>query len=183
MNWYVVNSYSGQELSVQKLFEAFRDGSDAEGLAFKGRVGEVRVPTHDVTSMSGGRRRVTKSKNFPGYVLVEADMDQSLMNALATIPGVIRFLSDRHGKPEPLSQEEVNRILGVGDENGPSDGGVVIDPYVKGDTVRIKAGPFKDFDGNVEDVQTEKCKLKVMVSVFGRSTPVELGFDQVERLS
>jgi transcriptional antiterminator NusG len=105
------------------------------------------------------------------------------MNALATIPGVIRFLSDRHGKPEPLSQEEVNRILGVGDENGPSDGSVVIDPYVKGDTVRIKAGPFKDFDGNVEDVQTEKCKLKVMVSVFGRSTPVELGFDQVERLS
>ena len=91
MNWYVVNSYSGQELSVQKLIEAFRDGSDAEGLAFKGRVGEVRVPTHDVTSMSGGRRRVTKSKNFPGYVLVEADMDQSLMNALATIPGVIQI--------------------------------------------------------------------------------------------
>ena len=182
MNWYVVNSYSGQELGVQKLIEAFRDGSDAEGLGFKCRIGEVRVPMHEVASMSGGRRRVTKSKNFPGYVLVEADMDQALMVALSGIPGVMRFLCD-HGKPVPLEQDEVARILGTGDENGSFGEAVAVDPYVKGDKVRIKAGPFKDFDGNVEDVQTEKCKLKVMVSVFGRSTPVELGFDQVERLS
>lgn len=182
MNWYVVNSYSGQELNVQKLIEAFRDGSDAEGLGFKGRVGEVRVPMHETATMSGGRRRVTKSKNFPGYVLVEADMDQSLMNALSGIPGVMRFLCD-HGKPVALEPEEINRILGIGEEESASGAGELIDPYVKGDKVRIKAGPFKDFDGSVEDVQTEKCKLKVMVSVFGRSTPVELGFDQVERLS
>lgn len=177
MNWYVVQAFSGQELHVQKRILAL-----AESAEMRDRIGQVLVPMQETITVSGGKKRSQLRKLVPGYVYVELEMDEVVNTAIASVPGVMGFLGNAN-RPEPLSQAEVDRLLGVENSEAGGEGGVIEIPFSAGDAVRIKSGPFMNFDGTVEEVQPEKGKLKVMVSVFGRFTPVELGFDQVDGLS
>jgi transcriptional antiterminator NusG len=175
MKWYVVHTYAGQELTVKANIELLvqrRNLTDS--------IQQVMVPLQEVVSISRGKKRTTQKKHFPSYVLIEMEMNKDTMHYITEIPGVTNFIGF-DGKPQAIRKSEVDRLLGVGIEEDEKVGAIEI-PYAVGEVVRIKAGPFKDFDGNVEEIYPDKGKLKVMVSVFGRSTPVELAFTQVEGL-
>jgi transcriptional antiterminator NusG len=174
--WYVVHTYSGQELAVQKYIEML-----VEREQLQSQIGTVLVPTQEVVTISGGKKRSHTKKFFPSYILIEMEMNDDTMHYVTNIPGVTHFVGS-NGKAESILPEEVNRLLGVTEGEEKLGGDVIEIPFRVGEAVRIKAGPFKDFDGTVEEINPEKGKLKVMVSVFGRSTPVELGFTQVEGL-
>jgi len=175
MQWYAVNTYSGQELVVKKRIEQM-----VEREKLSDRIGRVLVPSQEYIVVKDGKRRTTRSNLFPSYVIVEMDLDSQTQYLITSIPGVTRFVGEGN-EPHPLRKSEVSRLLGIV-ENKDEIPEVVI-PYAAGDNVRIKEGPFKDFIGTVEEVNTERRKLKVMVSVFGRFTPVELGFSQVEAVN
>lgn len=174
MKWYVVHTYSGQENSVKKHLEMMLE---REGLS--DQFGQILVPYQDVVSVARGKKVTRKRKNFPSYILIEMEMNKDTQHLVTIIPGVTHFVGT--GKPQAIRRSEVERLLG---ENDPEvkEQQVLEIPFMVGDVVRIKDGPFKDFDGGVEEVHPEKGKLKVMVSVFGRSTPVELAFMQVESI-
>jgi transcriptional antiterminator NusG len=175
MKWYVVHTFSGQEISVQKHIEMM---IEREGL--QSMINQVLVPTQEVVTVTGGKKVSRTRKFFPSYIIIEMDLNKDTMHYITDIPGVTHFVG-ANGKAQTLKKAEVDRLLG---NNGPEEelNSMVEIPYSIGESVRIKDGPFKDFDGTVEEINTEKGKLKVMVSVFGRSTPVELGFTQVEGL-
>ena len=176
MKWYVVHTYSGQENNVKKHLEM-----QIEREALQDSFGQVLVPSQEVVNVSRGRKVTRNKKFFPSYIMVEMDMmEKAAQHLVTTIPGVTHFLGE--GKPQAIRKSEVERLLGQVSSGIQTMNAEDI-PYVIGDVVKIKEGPFKDFDGNVEEVNTEKGKLKVMVSVFGRSTPVELSFRQVEAIS
>jgi transcriptional antiterminator NusG len=175
MKWYVVHTYSGQENNVKKHIDMMVEREDLAD-----QVGRVLVPSQDVINVARGRKVTRNRKFFPSYILIEMEINKTTMHLVTDIPGVTHFLGNGN-TPQAIRRSEVERLLGQVDPDQ-ADEQVVDVPYVIGDSVRIKEGPFKDFDGSVEDVNTEKGKLKVMVSVFGRSTPVELGFNQVEGL-
>lgn len=172
MNWYALNTYSGQELQVQSRIQQM---VEREGLQDK--IGRVLVPSQEYIKVKDGKRKTIKSNMFPSYVMIEMELDRHTQYMVTSIQGVVRFMGEGH-TAHPLRKSEVERLLGVVDNENEIPEIEV--PYVAGDSVRIKEGPFKDFVGSVEDVDTDKRKLKAMVSVFGRSTPVELGFNQVE---
>lgn len=140
--------------------------------------GHILVPSQDVVNVSRGRKVTRNRKFFPSYIIIEMEVNKDTMHLVTNIPGVTHFLGEGN-KPQAIRKSEVERLMGQVDPQNQEIEPMDI-PYVVGDSVRIKEGPFKDFDGNVEEVNTEKGKLKVMVSVFGRSTPVELNFVQVE---
>lgn len=172
LRWYVVHTYSGQEGKVKSHLEML---VEREGL--QRYFGRLLLPMQEVTSVQKGKKTTRDRKFYPSYLLVEMVMNKDSMHKVTDIPGVTHFVGV--GKPQPLRRSEVERILGQ--ETGPAqESGAVEIPYNPGEKVRIKDGPFKDFDGIVEEINAEKGKLKVMVSVFGRSTPVELDFMQVE---
>lgn len=170
--WYVVHTYSGQEGKVKQHLEALVDKNSMQDL-----FGNILLPTREVTTVQKGKKTTRDKKFYPSYLLVEMEMNKDTMHYVTDIPGVTHFVGV--GKPQPLRKSEVDRILG---QSGPetTETGVVEIPFNNGEKVRIKDGPFKDFDGVVEEINPEKGKLKVMVSVFGRSTPVELDFGQVD---
>ena len=170
--WYVVHTYSGQEGKVKQHLEAL---VDKNGL--KDSFGQILLPTREVTTVQKGKKTTRDKKFYPSYLLVEMEMTKDTMHYVTDIPGVTHFVGV--GKPQPLRKSEVDRILGQTTVET-TDTGVVEIPFTSGEKVRIKDGPFKDFDGVVEEINPEKGKLKVMVSVFGRSTPVELDFVQVD---
>jgi len=176
MKWYVVHTYSGQENSVQQHIEMMIEREGIQNL-----FGSVRVPQQDVVSVTRGRKVSRSRKLLPSYILIEMEMNRDTMHLITDIPGVTHFVGVDN-KPQALRKGEVERMLGTEFETDKASSEVVEIPYVVGEAVRIKTGPFKDFDGVIENIDTEKGKLKVMVSVFGRSTPVELGFTQVEGL-
>jgi transcription termination/antitermination protein NusG len=176
MKWYVVHTYSGQENSVKKHLEMVIEREGAAEL-----FGHILVPSQDVVNVSRGKKVTRNRKFFPSYIVIEMEMNKQGHHIVTNIPGVTHFLGDLN-KPQAIRKSEVDRLLGQVDSTEQALTAEDI-PYVVGNIVRIKEGPFKDFDGNVEDVNIEKGKLKVMVSVFGRSTPVELGFRQVELVS
>lgn len=172
--WYIVHAYSGKENSVIKSLE---ERIRMHGLQHK--FGEMRVPTEEVVEMRGGQKRKSERKFFPGYVLVEMEMDDETWHLVRRAPGVLGFIGSKSDKPTPLTEKEVNAILqrvqeGV-DKPRPK---ILFEP---GEVVRIIEGPFADFDGVVEDVNYEKSRLRVSVLIFGRSTPVELEFSQVQK--
>jgi transcriptional antiterminator NusG len=175
MKWYVVHTYSGQENNVKKHLEII---VSREGL--QDQIGHILVPSQDVVSVSRGKKINRNRKFFPSYIIVEMEMNKDTMHLVTDIPGVTHFVGTDN-KPQAIRKSEVERLLGQVNP-GNAEEKILEIPFLIGDSVRIKDGPFKDFDGSVEDVNTEKGKLKVMVSVFGRSTPVELGFMQVEAL-
>jgi transcriptional antiterminator NusG len=171
--WYIVHTYSGFEDRVKESLE-----QRIEALAMTGFFGEVRIPTETVVEMKGGKKREVQRKFFPGYILVEMDMSDDAWHLVKNTPKVTGFVGTGK-KPTPLTQDEVDSILNqvVSTQEKPKPKHV----YEHGESVRIIDGPFTNFTGVVEEVNLDRNTLKVMVTIFGRSTPVELDFLQVTR--
>ena len=172
--WYVLRAISGKEAKVKEYLEADLKNSDLGEY-----VSQVLIPTEKVYQVRNGKKIVKERSYLPGYVLVEAALVGEVAHHLRNTPNVIGFLGGSE-KPVPLRQSEVNRILGTVDELQETGEELNI-PYVVGETVKVTFGPFSGFSGIIEEVNSEKKKLKVMVKIFGRKTPLELGFMQVEK--
>ena len=172
--WYIIHTQTGQELKVKSALE----GKIQQGLD-GGRIGTVLVPTERVTEVRGGKKRISERKFFPGYLLVEMEMTDDSWHLVRTTQGVTGFIGAGR-RPVSLSEEEVNEILRQTQERKEKPSPRVI--FQKGEGVRVIEGPFTNFSGAIEEVNTARGKLKVLVSIFGRQTPVELEFWQVERL-
>lgn len=174
MQWYVIHAYSGFEKQVEK---SLRERSEREGLA--DRLGRILVPTEQVVELKSGQKAVSQRKFFPGYVLVEMDLDDRMWHLVRSTPKVTGFVGGTATKPSPIAEKEVERILRQVQEGVERPKPKVL--FEVGESVRVKEGPFADFHGTVEDINYDKNKLKVAVAIFGRSTPVELDFSQVEK--
>ncbi len=172
MKWYVVHTYSGHENKVKSYIEAAKKNIDVGD-----KIGRVIVPTEEVVEMKDGRKTTSLKKFLPSYLLVELDMDKESLYFVTSVPGVTSFVGPGR-RPQPLREEEVNRILGQIERRPVEETSAV--PYQVGDRVKVIDGPFSDFIGLVDDINPEKSKIKVMVSIFGRNTPVELDILQVE---
>src|SRR5436309_1544089 len=173
--WYVVHAYSGFEKSVQRtlLVRIQRAGMQE-------KFGKILVPTEEVVEMKGGQKNISERKFFPGYVLVEMDMTDDAWHLVKNTPKVTGFVGGAHGrKPPPISEKEVKNILQQMQEGVEKPKPKVL--FEIGEAVRVREGPFTDFHGTVEDVNYDKSKLRVSVTIFGRATPVELEFGQVEK--
>ncbi len=173
--WYVVHAFSGFEKQVMKSLK-----ERVERAGMEDHFGEILVPTEEVVEMKKGVKRRSERKFFPGYVLVEMDMNEDTWHLVKDVPKVMGFIGGRQDRPAPISKREADAILqrvaeGV-DKPRPK---VLFEP---GEMVRVIDGPFNDFSGVVEEINYEKSRLRVAVSIFGRSTPVELDFQQVEKL-
>lgn len=174
LRWYVVQAYSGYELKVQKLL---LERIEREGLS--DRFGEVLVPTEEIVEMRAGQQRKSERKFFPGYVLVEMDMDDETWHLVKNTPRVLGFIGGTADRPAPITEKEANEILQrVQDSTDKPKPKILFEP---GEVIRVNDGPFADFNGVVEKVDYEKSRVKVSVSIFGRSTPVDLEFSQVEK--
>jgi transcriptional antiterminator NusG len=174
--WYVLQVYSGHEKSVKKLLE---DRIQYQKLSEK--FGQILVPTEDVMEMKGGQKRKSARKFFPGYVLIEMELDEQTWHFVREVPKVLGFIGGRADKPAPISVSEVDRILQRVQEGAKKPKPKIL--FEVGEIVRVTDGPFSDFNGVVEEVNYEKNRLRVAVLIFGRSTPVELEFIQVEKAS
>ena len=173
--WYVVRAIAGKERKAKEYMD-----NEITRLDIREIVPQVLIPVERVYSVRNGKR-VSKEKTlFPGYILVEAMLEGEVIHTIKNIPNVIGFLSERDGTPLPLQESEVKRILGKMDDMLGAD--VEMDnPFIVGETVRVVDGPFNNFSGDIEEINVEKRKLKVAVRIFGRKTPVELSFFQVEK--
>jgi transcriptional antiterminator NusG len=172
--WYVVHAFSGFEKQVARSLEEHIHNAGMEEF-----FGEIMVPTEEVVEMKGGQKRTTQRKFFPGYVLVKMEMNDDTWHLVKSVPKVTGFIGGTATKPAPITEKEAESILQQVQEG-------VEKPRPKfsfepGEQVRVIDGPFADFNGTVEDVNFEKAKLRVSVSIFGRMTPVELDFSQVEK--
>ena len=176
--WYVVRAISGQENKVKDLIELEIDRNNLNDF-----VTQVLIPKEKIFQIRNGKK-ISKERNFfPGYVMIEADLVGEVPHLIRNINNVIGFLgAEKGGDPVPLRPAEVKRILGKVDELADSEEEMNI-PYVVGENVKVVDGPFNNFNGVIEEVNEEKKKLKVMVKIFGRKTPLELGFMQVEKES
>ena len=172
--WYVVHAYSGFEKSVQR---ALKERIDRAGMQDK--FGQILVPVEEVIEMKSGQKSISERKFFPGYVLVEMEMSDDSWHLVKNTDKVTGFVGGSAMKPTPISQKEVDNILHQIQEGVEKPKPKVL--FEVGEAVRVKDGPFTDFHGNVEDVNYDKSKLRVSVSIFGRPTPVELDFNQVEK--
>jgi transcriptional antiterminator NusG len=180
--WYVVHTYSGYENKVEKHVKKLIENSSLGDV-----ITDVKVPSEEVVEVKEGKKKVTTKKFLPGYILIEMDLPdrgwKQICGQIRKIPGVTGFVGSTRGtKPQPLNGEEAREILEKAGEIKSEKGGKAKPTYEIGETVRIIEGPFDTFTGTVEDINLEKAKLKVMVGIFGRSTPVEVGFDQVEKI-
>lgn len=171
--WYVVHAYSGYE---KKVAGSLKDRIELYGMQEK--FGEVLVPTEEVVEMRSGQKRKSERKFFPGYVLVQMELDDDTWHLVKETPRVMGFIGGKADKPAPITEAEADAILQrvqSGDKPKPK---TIFEP---GEMVRVIDGPFNDFNGVVEEVNYEKSRLQVAVLIFGRSTPVELEFSQVEK--
>ncbi|MDO9512764.1 MAG: transcription termination/antitermination protein NusG [Bacteroidales bacterium] len=172
--WYVVRAVSGGEKKVKQYLE-----SEINQLKLGDYISQVLIPTEKVYQIRNGKK-VSKERNyFPGYVLIEALLVGEIPHIIRSIPGVLGFLGTK-GEAEPLRRSEVNRLLGKVDELA-EQGEEMNIPYIIGETVTVTDGPFNSFSGVIEEINEEKKKLKVMVKIFGRKTPLELSFMQVTK--
>jgi transcriptional antiterminator NusG len=174
MRWYVVHAYSGFEKSVAR---ALKERIERDGM--KDRFGEILVPVEEVVEMKGGQKAVSERKFFPGYVLVQMDMGDDTWHLVKSTPKVTGFVGGSAMKPTPISEKEVQAIMDQMREGVEKPKPKVL--FEVGQAVRVTDGPFNDFHGNVEEVNYDKNKLRVSVTIFGRATPVELDFGQVEK--
>ncbi|MCC7228577.1 MAG: transcription termination/antitermination protein NusG [Burkholderiaceae bacterium] len=172
--WYVVHVYSGMEKSVHK---AMLERIDRAGLQDK--FGQILVPSEEVIEVKGGQKSISERRIFPGYVLVEMELTDETWHVIKNTPRVTGFLGGSGNRPSPISEKEVAKILSQMEEGVEKPRPKVL--FEVGEMVRVKEGPFADFNGNVEEVNYEKSKVRVSVAIFGRSTPVELDFSQVEK--
>ena len=172
--WYVVHAFSGYEKKVQT---ALRERVDLAGM--QEYFGEVLVPTEEVVEMRGGQKRKSERKFFPGYVLVEMDLNDDSWHLVKETPRVMGFIGGKADKPAPITQREADTILQRIEDSGDKPKPKTL--FEPGEMVRVIDGPFNDFNGVVEEVNYEKSRIQVSVLIFGRSTPVELEFGQVEK--
>lgn len=172
--WYVVRAISGKEKKVKEYLE-----SEINRRGLQSLISQILIPTEKVYQIRKGKK-ISKERNyFPGYVLIEAALTGEIPHIIRNIPNVLGFLGTQ-GEPDPLRPSEVNRILGKVDELAEMGEEVNV-PFIVGETVTVTDGPFNSFSGVIEEINEEKKKLKVMVKIFGRKTPLELGFMQVEK--
>ena len=173
--WYVIQAMAGYEKQVLKnLNEAIERCSFAE------KFGDILVPTEEVIEIRGGQKRKSERKFFPGYVLINMELNDDTWHLVRKTNRVLGFIGGTSDKPSPISEKDVDNILGRIQDGQDKPKPKVL--FETGEEVRVKEGPFADFNGVVEEVNYEKSKLQVAVLIFGRSTPVELGFDQVEKI-
>ncbi|GAB1394299.1 transcription termination/antitermination protein NusG [Rhodocyclaceae bacterium] len=172
--WYVVHAYSGFEKSVQRaLIERIARAGMQE------KFGQILVPVEEVIEMKSGQKSISERKFFPGYVLCEMEMDDESWHLVKSTPKVTGFVGGTATKPTPISEKEVEKIMQQMQEGVEKPRPKVL--FEAGEMVRVKDGPFTDFNGSVEEVNYEKSRLRVSVTIFGRATPVELEFAQVEK--
>ncbi|MDP8080054.1 transcription termination/antitermination protein NusG [Phocoenobacter skyensis] len=174
--WYVLQAFSGFESRVAITLREYIKQYQMED-----QFGEVLVPTEEVIENVAGKRRKTERKFFPGYVLVQMDMNDETWHLVKSVPRVLGFIGGTADRPAPITQKEADRILNRLQET--SDKPKHKTTFQPGELVRVTEGPFADFSGTVEEVDYEKSRVKVSVSIFGRATPVELAFNQVEKQS
>lgn len=172
--WYVLRAISGKESKVKEYIEA-----DVKLRGLTEFVSQVLIPTEKVVQVRNGKRIVKERNYLPGYVLVEAELVGEIAYLLRNTPNVLGFLGGLDN-PTPIRQSEINRILGTVDELQETAEDNTLE-FVLGEVVKVNTGPFSGFNGTIEEINTEKKKLKVMVKIFGRSTPVELGYMQVDK--
>ena len=173
--WYVVHAYSGFEKSVQRALVERINRAGMQEL-----FGQILVPVEEVVEMKSGQKSISERKFFPGYVLVEMEMNDESWHLVKSTPKVTGFIGGTANKPTPISEKEVEKIMQQIQEGVEKPRPKVL--FEAGEMVRIKEGPFSDFNGNVEEVNYEKSRMRVAVTIFGRSTPVEFRFDQVEKV-
>ena len=174
-NWYIVQSHSNFENKVAGLIR-----EEAEKANISDKIEEIVIPTHDVTEVKRGKRIQRKKKYFPGYVLIKSEMDNEIYHLIKNLKRVSGFLGSK-GVPVPVSDKEIEKILGqIKDGVAQPKSGI---EYAIGEKVQVVDGPFASFSGMVEDIDEEKLRLKVSVSIFGRPTPVDLEYNQVEKAS
>ena len=174
-NWYIVQSHSSFENKVAQLIK-----EEADKAKISDKIEEIVVPTHDVTEVKRGKRIQRKKKYFPGYVLIKSEMDNSIYHMIKNIKRVSGFLGSK-GMPVAVSDKEIEKILGqIKDGEAQPKSSI---EYTIGEKVQVIDGPFASFSGMVEDIDEEKSRLKVSVSIFGRPTPVDLEYNQVEKVS
>ena len=172
--WYVVHAYSGYEKQVKRSME---ERIEREGM--QDDFGDVLVPTEEVVEMKGGQKRRSDRKFFPGYVLVEMEMNEDSWHLVKDVPKVMGFIGGTSDRPAPITEREADAILNRVQEGVDKPRPKIL--FEPGEMVRVVDGPFNDFNGVVEEVNYDKSRLRVAVLIFGRSTPVELEFHQVEK--
>jgi transcription termination/antitermination protein NusG len=174
-DWYVVHTYAGYENKVKTNLE-----SRIHTMQMEGKIFRVHIPMEDVMEIKSGKKQIVQKKVFPGYLLVKMDYDNDSWYVVRNTPGVTGFVSAGTGtKPTPLSKREVEKILIVKKEEAKPQ---VRLGFEEDDVVRIISGPFADFNGTISEINADQAKLKVLVNIFDRETPVELGFDQVSKV-
>ena len=175
LNWYILQVYSGNEKKIEKELLA-----QTEKKGLKENISKILIPSEEVIEMKKGKKVSSERKFFPGYILIQMLMDDEIWHIVKALPKVYGFLGGKKGEPIPVSQNEIDSIL-----NQMKDGLEKPKPSVSfeiGEQVRVSDGPFSSFNGMVEEVDEEKARLKVSVSIFGRSTPVNLDYSQVEKI-
>lgn len=175
MRWYIVHAYSGKEIAVMQLL---RKRIKTKGLEDK--FGEIIVPTEEVVEMRGGQKRKSERKFFPGYVLVQMEMNEDTWHLVRRVPWVLGFIGGTSDRPAPIPEKDIDNILQRVQEGVEKPRPKIT--FQPGEVVRIVNGPFEGFDAVVEDINYEKSRLRVSVIIFGRSTPVELDFTQVQKI-
>ena len=176
--WYVVRAVSGQENKIKTYIE-----NEISRLGMDNFVEQILVPQEKVVQIRNGKK-VTKDKTyFPGYIMIKANLTGEIPHIIKSVTNVIGFLGEtKGGEPIPMRQAEVNRMLGKVDELSLQDETDIVIPFIHGENVKVIDGPFNGFDGTIEKINEEKRKLEVMVRIFGRKTPLELSYMQVEKL-
>jgi transcriptional antiterminator NusG len=172
--WYVVHAFSGYEKQVQRSMAERISRGGMEEL-----FGQILVPTEEIVEMKGGQKRRSDRKFFPGYVLVEMEMNDETWHLVKEVPKVMGFIGGTSDRPAPISEKEADTILNRVQEGVDKPRPKIL--FEPGEMVRVVDGPFNDFNGTIEEVNYEKSRLRVAVLIFGRSTPVELDFHQVEK--
>ncbi|MBL0047860.1 MAG: transcription termination/antitermination factor NusG [Bacteroidetes bacterium] len=173
--WYVVRAISGKEKKIKQYIEV-----EINRIGMGDYVSQILIPTEKIYQIRNGKKISKERPYFGGYILIEAALIGEIPHTIKNVTGVIGFLGDKNGDPVPLRMNEVNRILGNVDELADKDEELNI-PFIVGETVKVVDGPFNSFSGVIEEINEEKKKLKVMVKIFGRKTPLELGYLQVEK--
>jgi transcriptional antiterminator NusG len=174
MRWYVIHTYSGHENRVKSALE-----QAAQRLGLQDKLGRVLIPTEEVTEIKHGKRKTSAKQLYPSYLMVEMDLTDDVWNVVSSTPGVTSFLGSRR-KPQPMRDAEAQRLLSR--IEGTKYQGPVVIPFQVGESVKIVDGPFANFTGVINEVDKQHGKVKVAVTIFGRTTPVELDFIQINEL-
>lgn len=176
MKWYVVRAISGKEKKCKEYLDL-----EVKKLNMASVIAQVVVPTERVVQIRNGKKVIKEKNILPGYMLVQTSLEGESQYVIKSIPNIIGFVDvDKDGNPSPIRESDVNRMLGKADETIDLDDQLLID-FKVGESIKVTDGPFNNFDGIIEEVNEEKKKLKVMIKIFGRKTPVELNYMQVEK--